>query len=264
MSFNINKCKPLCITYCKSSVIKYVYNMYQANALSDNNSPLLALLAKKHLGFTVPTTDFICIQETQHESYLGVIIDNKLNFNQHIDDMSKKATNLLKLCRRNLHMCSREVKNSAYNMIVRPHLEYASTCWNPYTKRNIDKLEAVQHRSARFVPSFYDYHPTADLSGKIQKTLQWDSLQHRRAVADLCMFHKLRNNLAIPPILVPSVKHNCHYNHIQSLHSDTLKLKNISEVLDFGISFLTIRQLEEEEEENFISITCYIFISIHL
>ena len=57
-------------------------------------------------------------------------------------------------------------------MIVRSHLEYASTCWNPYTKRNIDKLEAVQRRAARFVLKFYDYHPTADLSGKIQKTLQ--------------------------------------------------------------------------------------------
>ena len=32
----------------------------------------------------------IRIKETQHESYLVVIIDNKLNFNQHIDDMSKK------------------------------------------------------------------------------------------------------------------------------------------------------------------------------
>ena len=108
-------------------------------------------------------------------------------------------------------------------MIVRPHLEYASTCWNPYTKHNIDKLEAVQRRAARLVLSFYDHHPTADLSGKIQKTLQWDSLQHRRAVADLCMFHKLRNNLAIPPILVPSVKHNFHYNHIKSLHSDAFR-----------------------------------------
>ena len=57
-------------------------------------------------------------------------------------------------------------------------------------------------------------------------TLQWDSLQHRRAVADLCMFYKLRNNLAniaTPPILVPYVKHNCHYNHIQSLHSDAFR-----------------------------------------
>ena len=140
--------------------------------------------------------------------------------------MSQKATNLLNLCRCNLHMCSKEVKNSAYSMIVRPHLEYASTCWNPYTRHNIDKLETVQRRAARFVLKFYDYHPTADLSGKIQKSLQWDSLQHRRAVADLYMFYELRNNLAniaIPSILVSSVKHNYHYNHIQSLHSDAFK-----------------------------------------
>ena len=84
--------------------------MYQANTLSDNNSPLLALLAEKHLGFTVPTTDFIRIKETQHESYLRAIIDNKLSFNQHIDDMSKKATNLVNLYCCTLHMCSKEIK----------------------------------------------------------------------------------------------------------------------------------------------------------
>ena len=42
MAFNVNKCKLLHIIYRKSSVVKYVCNMYQANALSDNNSPLLA------------------------------------------------------------------------------------------------------------------------------------------------------------------------------------------------------------------------------
>ena len=102
-------------------------------------------------------------------SFIGVIIDNELNFNQYLDDMSTKATNLLNLSRRSLHMCSKEAKDSAYNMIVRPHLEYASTCWTPYTKRNLDKLEAVQHRAARFVLNFYDYHPTADLSAKFRK-----------------------------------------------------------------------------------------------
>ena len=76
--------------------------------------------------------------------------------------------------------------------------------------------------------SFYDYRQTADLSGKILKSLQLDLLQHCRAVADLCMFNKLRNNLAniaIPPILVPSVKHNCHHNHIQSHDFDALRYK---------------------------------------
>ena len=143
IAFNANKCKLLCISYHKSSVMKYVYNMYQANALSYNNFPLLATLAGKHLGNTVPTTDFINIKEKQHEIYLGVIIDNKLSLD-NIDNMTKKATNLLNLCHRSLHMCSKEAKNLAYNMIVHPHLEYASTCWNPYTKRNIYKLEAVR------------------------------------------------------------------------------------------------------------------------
>ena len=83
--------------------------------------------------------------------------------------MSKKATNLLNSCRCNLHMCSKEDKNTAYNVIVRPHLEYASACWSPYTIRNIDKLEAVHCRAARFVLIVYDYCPTADLSDKILK-----------------------------------------------------------------------------------------------
>ena len=110
-------------------------------------------------------------------------------------------------------MCSKEVKNLAYNIIVRPHLECAQTCRNPYTNHNIDKLEAIQHRAVRFVLNFYDNHPTKNLIGKIKKSLQWNSLEHCRAAADLCMFHTLKNNLgniAISSILDPSVKHNRH------------------------------------------------------
>ena len=108
-------------------------------------------------------------------------------------------------------------------MIVCPHLEYSSTCWNPHTKRNVDKLESVQRWAARFVLSFYYYLPTAYLGGKILRSLLLDSLQHCRAVAYLCLFYELINNIAIiaiPPMLVLFVKHNCHYCHIQYLHSD--------------------------------------------
>ena len=47
--------------------------------------------------------------------------------------MSEKATNVVELCHHIFHMCSEEVK-TAYSIIVCPHLEYASTCWQPYTK----------------------------------------------------------------------------------------------------------------------------------
>ena len=109
MAFNVGKYKLLCITYRKSSAIKYVYNMYLVNALSYNIYPALALLVDKHFGFTVHTTDFICIEETQHKTYLGVIIDNKLSLGRHIVDLSRKAKILLNLCCCNLHMCTKEV-----------------------------------------------------------------------------------------------------------------------------------------------------------
>ena len=119
------------------------------------------------------------------------MIGNKLSFNQHSDEMSKKkATCQLHLYHCNLHMCFEEANISACYMIVHPHLEYAATCWNHYTKNNTDKLETVQHRAARFVINFYDYHPTANLSGKIYKCLKclkWDSMQQHRAVANQCI-----------------------------------------------------------------------------
>jgi hypothetical protein len=42
---------------------------------------------------------------------------------------------------------------SAYQTLVRPLVEYASTVWNPYTKTEINKIEAVQRRAARYVVS---------------------------------------------------------------------------------------------------------------
>lgn len=131
------------------------------------------------------------MEEVTSDRYLGVILDNKLNFNKHIEEITNKATRLLNLCRRNLHMCSREIKTTAYYAIVRPHLEYASTCWNPHTKLHIDKIDAVQRRAAWFVLNYYDYSSSADLSTKISQTLKWQPLQHRRALADLCMFYKI-------------------------------------------------------------------------
>ena len=89
-----------------------------------------------------------------------------------------------------------------------------------------DKIEAVQRRAARFVLNYYDFSPSADLSTKILQTLKWQSLQHRRALTDLCMFYKIRNNLlniSFPPIITPSIKHEHCYNHIQILHSEAFK-----------------------------------------
>ena len=36
------------------------------------------------------------------------------------------------------------IKEQAYQTLVRPLVEYASTVWNPYMKTEINKIETVQ------------------------------------------------------------------------------------------------------------------------
>ena len=42
--------------------------------------------------------------------------------------------------------------------LVRSNLEYCSVVWSPFIKRNIDKLERIQHRATKFILKSNDQH----------------------------------------------------------------------------------------------------------
>ena len=75
--------------------------------------------------------------------YLGVTVSSDLRWHNHISNISTKATRILNFVRRNVHSCSPEAKPLAYTSWVRPHLEYASSAWDPYLTKDIAQLESV-------------------------------------------------------------------------------------------------------------------------
>ncbi|MES9882686.1 MAG: hypothetical protein ABW185_17605, partial [Sedimenticola sp.] len=86
--------------------------------------------------------------------YLGVTTTNNLRWDIHISNICTKANKTLGFLRRNLKIASTANKEQAYFTLVRPLIEYASPVWDPYTdphETNINKLEMVQHRAARYV-----------------------------------------------------------------------------------------------------------------
>ena len=95
------------------------------------------------------------LEEVESAKYLGVTIQKNLSWNIHIDQITKKANSTRAFIQRNLNHCLRETKSTCYLTLVRPLLEYACMVWDPHTAQNIQKLEAVHRRSARFVMNNY-------------------------------------------------------------------------------------------------------------
>ena len=83
---------------------------------------------------------------------------------------------------RNIHQCPRETKVLCYKTLLRPVVEYASIIWDPHTNANINRLEIIQRRYARFV--FHDYRRSSSVTAMLDQ-LHWASLQERRAQARL-------------------------------------------------------------------------------
>ena len=90
------------------------------------------------------------LSETDSDKYVGVTITSDLQWNQHIYNITNKANSILGLLGRNLRIPSQTIKTHAYQSLVRPHLEYASTVWDPHTHENIYKLDIIQRRAVRY------------------------------------------------------------------------------------------------------------------
>ncbi len=73
------------------------------------------------------------LEPVQTHKYLGVHLSTNLKFITHIDAICSKANRTLGFLRRNLHGCTRDIKDIAYNTLVRPTLEYCSAVWDPHT-----------------------------------------------------------------------------------------------------------------------------------
>jgi hypothetical protein len=82
--------------------------------------------------------------------------------------------------------------------MVRSTLEYGCLIWDPYTNKNIDKLESIQKRAARFINHDYKSRESGCVTNML-KDLELKPLQERRKHIRLTMFYKVVEGL-VPAI----------------------------------------------------------------
>ena len=66
------------------------------------------------------------LEVTESHTFLGIGMNNKMSWAEHISNTVSKANKVLGLVRQNLFSCSPFVKETAYKTLVRPKLEYCN------------------------------------------------------------------------------------------------------------------------------------------
>lgn len=117
------------------------------------------------------------IEEKNYLKYLGVTLDKKLNFNQHIHEIIRKTNSQLSsvfplICRDS--KLSIKSKLKIYKQGIRPMILYASPVWSKTSKTNYDKLQRIQNKYLRIILNKPKETKTSDL----QKDSQIDSLDN--------------------------------------------------------------------------------------
>ena len=96
------------------------------------------------------------LKELEEVKYLGITITKDLSWEKHIHNITCKANSQLGFIRRNVRARSIKTRERLYNTLVRPHLEYAASVWDPHVTKQKQAIEKVQRRAARWVTNQHD------------------------------------------------------------------------------------------------------------
>lgn len=91
------------------------------------------------------------LQLTEDVKYLGVIIDEKLSWHQHIDSLCLKLSSALYALRRTKAIGTLEACTSAYSALFESHLRYGICVWGAASKSHLDRVLILQKNAVRIL-----------------------------------------------------------------------------------------------------------------
>jgi hypothetical protein len=128
------------------------------------------------------------VQEVKEFKYLGLTFTNKLCWNLHINQVYSKCIQKMMFLKRSIRSSTVKVRELAYTTYVLPVLEYGCQVVDSSKRNQIDKLEKIQRKAARFI--FQDFRRRSSPT-QMMARLGWKPLSMRRKFHKLCLFFKI-------------------------------------------------------------------------
>ena len=189
MKLNVSKCKVLSLCRRSDKVVKYNY------------------------GFNVPGQGFVPLDRECIMKDLGVWIDSDLSYDDHVHEKINVSNKMLGIINRNFSDLDITCFILLYKSMVRSHLEYGASVWNPYKKSLIRDIENVQKRATKLMRQCKKLPYEERLA-----QLQLPTLKYRRFRGDMIEVFKILNGFydaAVVPSLVRNFDTRCRGNALK-------------------------------------------------
>ncbi len=117
------------------------------------------------------------IENVHNFKYLGVLLDQQLQFHTHIDHIVNKVTNKLGLLYKTRSLFDEKTALMLYKAMITPHLDYGCLLYEVAPEYQLRRLQVIQNAAARLILLAQPDTPVYQLHEK----LHLDTLATRRS-----------------------------------------------------------------------------------
>ena len=130
------KCNRLSLNYAKTSYIVYSHSPKCNSIISEN----FCITLGNH---DIPFMDAL--------KYLGVVIDEQMNWNAHINYTVKKLSNAARIFSIIRHYVNKQTLTKLYDSFAYPHIKYGIVSWGSACQAYLEKIQVMQNNIIRII-----------------------------------------------------------------------------------------------------------------
>ena len=175
----------------------------------------------------VLTFDNCPVIKTTHHKHLGLILDEKLNFKEHLKEKMFKTLKGIAVLRKLQNIIPRNSLLTIYKSFIRPHLDYGDIIYHqPNNVSLCQKIESIQYQAALAITGAI--HGTSQT--KLYNELGIESMKLRQWFRRLCCFFKIKSS-GLPHYLndlipKPSLRYTTRFSPLPNFKVRTELFKN--------------------------------------
>ena len=167
---------------------KLTVNCKKTECMLIGNKHMLA----KHNVLKVTLND-TPLNQVHEFKYLGLICDETLSWNRHIESLLSKIGKMVGFLGRLRHSLNESVVNSIYKALIIPYFDYGDAIYGSACKTYIEKLQKVQNRAARIILKVKkESHVSVS---EMHNALGWQFLDNRRNHNSIVLMYKVMHDL---------------------------------------------------------------------